>query len=133
MKKYNYFLMVMLMALVSVGFAACGDDDDEPKVSDIVGTWQMTDDEGVTLLQFTKDGKFNEVDIVSEEGVADLYIYHGTYTLSGDKLTVTYVYDYESETVDCTYSVKGDKLSITDDGFTSTFTRVKDSVIEQYL
>ena len=133
MKKYYYLLMVMLMALVSVGFAACGDDDDEPKGSDIVGTWQISDEEGVILLQFTKDGKFNEVDIVSEEGVADLFIYHGTYSVSGNKLTVTYVYDHESETVGCTYSVNGDKLSITDDGYTSIFTRVKDSVIEQYL
>ena len=77
-KKYIYFLMVMLMALVSVGFAACGDDDDEPKNSDIVGTWQIKDSEGMTLLQFTKDGKFNEVEIVSEEGVADVYKFYGT-------------------------------------------------------
>ena len=133
MKKYSYLLMVMLMALVSVGFASCGDDNDEPKSSDIVGTWQLKDSDGVILLQFTKDGKYNEVDIVSDEGVDDLYIYHGTYTLSGNKLTITYVYAYESETVDCTYSVKGDQLTITSAEGSNTLTRVQDSVIERYL
>ena len=133
MKKYSYLLMVMLMALVSVGFASCGNDDDEPKGSDIVGTWQLKDSDGVILLQFTKDGKYNEVDIVSDEGVDDLYIYHGTYTLSGNKLTITYVYAYESETVDCTYSVKGDQLTITSAEGSNTLTRVQDSVIERYL
>ena len=133
MKKYSYLLIVMLMTLVSVGFASCGDDEDEPKGSDIVGTWQIKDAEGETLLQFTKDGKFNEVDIVSDEGVDDLYIYHGTYTLSGNKLTINYVYAYESETVDCTYSVKGDQLTITSKEGSNILTRVKDSVIERYL
>ena len=131
MKKYFLFT-VMLMALVSMGLASCGDDD-EPKGSDIVGTWQITNDDGVTLLQFTKDGKFNEVDIVVEEGVSDLYKYYGTYTVSGNKLTITYEYAYESETVDCTYSVKDDKLTITSSGETNTLFRVDDSVIERYL
>ena len=87
----------------------------------------------MTLLQFTKDGKFNEVDIVSEEGVADLYKFYGTYTVSGDKLTVTYIYSYETETVVSVYQVKGDKLTISTAAVTATFTRVNDSVIEQYL
>ena len=133
MKKYSYLLMVILMTLVSVGFASCGNDDDEPKSSDIVGTWQLKDSDGVILLQFTKDGKYNEVDIVSDEGVDDLYIYHGTYTLSGNMLTITYVYAYESETVDCTYSVKGDQLTITSAEGSNILTRVQDSVIERYL
>lgn len=133
MKKYYYFLMVMLMALVSVGFASCGDDNDEPKDSGIVGTWQLTEDNEVTLIQFTKDGKFNEIDIVTEEGVADLFKYFGTYTLSDNKLTITYVYAFETETVVCTYSVKGDKLTISSMAETSTLTRVDDSVIQRYL
>ena len=132
MKKYYFLFTVMLMALVSVGLVSCGDED-EPKGPDIVGTWQITTDDGVTLLQFTKDGKFNEVDIVVEEGVSDLFKYYGTYTLSGDKLTITYVYAYESETVEATYSVNGDRLTITSMGSTSTLTRVDDSVIERYL
>ena len=61
--------MVILMALVSLGFAACSDDD-EPKVADIVGTWQYDhpDDEDavvavlVATIEFHKEfGKDSEV------------------------------------------------------------------------
>ena len=48
-------------------------------------------------------------------------------------MTITYVYAYESETVDCTYSVKGDQLTVTSKEGSNILTRVKDSVIERYL
>ena len=134
MKKFCNLLMVMLMALVSVGFAACGDDD-EPKGSDIVGTWALDDSgfgAGVTLFHFTKDGKFSEVNKSMVLG-DEVLVYHGTYTITGDKLTVTYIYLNETETIDCTYQVKGNKLTITNGGHSSTFIRVEDSVIEPYL
>lgn len=36
MKKYNYLLVAMLMAVMTVGLSACGsDDDDEPDIGDI--------------------------------------------------------------------------------------------------
>ena len=41
MKKFYYFLSVMLLTLVSFGVTSCGDDKDEPKSSDLVGTWQF--------------------------------------------------------------------------------------------
>ena len=124
----------MLMALVSIGFAACGDDD-EPKNSDIVGTWALDDSgfgAGVTLFHFTKDGKFSEVNKSMVLG-DEVLVYHGTYTVSGNQLSVTYIYQYETETIDCTYQVKGNKLTITNDGHTSTFIRVNDIAIEEYL
>ena len=136
MKKCYYFLMVMLMALVSFGFSACGDDD-EPKDTAIVGTWVLdTEDlsDAALLFQFTKDGKFHEVQtaiINGETYVGD--VFHGTYTASGNKLTITYIFQYETETVDCIYTVKGDKLSIKTVDGTVTFTRVSDSVIAPYL
>ena len=139
MKKRCYFLMVMLMALVAVGFAACGDDD-EPKSADIVGTWAL-DKTGygaaVTLFQFTKDGTFYEVDKSMLNGETGVDVFHGTYTVSGHKLTVTYIFEFETEKVECTYQVKGDKLRLNfedegEEGFV-TFTRVNDSVIEPYL
>ena len=127
--------MVMLLALVSVGFAACGDDD-EPKAADIIGTWAFDNTgligAGVTLFQFTKDGIFHEVDKSMVLGDGEV-VYHGTYTITGDKLTITYIFLSETETIDCTYQVKGNRLTITNDGHTSTFIRVKGSVIEPYL
>lgn len=140
MKKYIYSLMAMLLALVSVGFAACGDDDEPKYYSDIVGTWAL-DNTGygaaVILFQFTKDGTFHEVNISMLNGETGVDVFHGTYTVSGNKLTVTYIFEFETEKVECTYQVKGDKLRLNfedegDEGFV-TFTRVNDSVIEPYL
>lgn len=137
MKKYICSLMLVLMALVSVGLVSCSDDD-EPKASDIVGTWaydtQVIGDYAI-FFQFTKDGKFHEVHtsiIHGETVLGD--VFHGTYTVSGRKLTVTYNFQYETETINCTYSVKGDKLTLNIEGEgAATFNRVKDSIIEPYL
>lgn len=85
------------------------------------------------LLQFTKDGKYYEVNSYIVNNVDKVDVYHGTYSVSGDKLIVTYIFTHETEKVESTYQVKGDKLTIIHDGESSTFTRVKDSVIEPYL
>ena len=142
MKKCFYALMVMLMALVSVGFAACGDDDDEPKVPDIVGTWQLNQSKDWNVYyQFTKDGKFHYVwkayTIVHYDLIPAVIVRHGTYTVSGTKLIVTL--DSGTDNIDlylcpseCEYSVQGDslKLLVEDE---PTFTRVDDSVILRFL
>ena len=144
MKKYYFALMVMLMTLVSVGLASCGDDD-EPKGADIVGTWQYDhpDDEEYVdydlYYQFTKDGKFHQVWKSHDEsygyGKSNLIVFHGTYTVSGTKLIVTYDSDPNSDNTEpsgCEYSVQGDKLKLLG-GEYPTFIRVEDSVIEPYL
>ena len=134
----------MLMALVSVGFTACGNDD-EPKVADfVVGTWQYyhPDDETVDFdlfFQFTKDGKFHLVwnDHVTYYGRPNLYAFHGTYTVTGYKLIVTFdpspLLSDESETIEFDYSVEGDKLLLFTNSETLTLIRVNNSVIEPYL
>ena len=139
MKKCYYFLMVMLLALVSVGFAACGDD--EPEFSDIVGTWAVDSDldgDFVVLFQFTKDGKFHQVTVYTDEnGVLGHYTLHGSYTVKKHKLAITYdpnpLLSDESETVECDYSFEGDILRLFTGGETIVFHRVKSTVIEPYL
>ena len=139
MKKYYYLLMVMFLAVLSVGFASCGDDEDEPKNSSIVGTWQIkaVDDFGTyeSLIQFTKNGKWHSVDIYTENGETEVEVEHGTYSISGDKLYITYTDDGEDFTETVTYAVKGDKLTLTymDYPVGIIYARVKDSVIEKYL
>ena len=139
MKKCYYALMVMLMALVSVGFAACGDD--EPKVADIVGTWQYYEPEmyndASMLLQFTKEGIFHQVVIsIKASGNTDYFAFHGTYTVKGNKLSFVYDdgegFDGEDDPFTIEYMVQGDRLTLLDDDNT-TFIRVKNSVIEPYL
>ena len=139
MKKYYFALMVMLMTLVSVGLAAC--NDDEPKVADIVGTWQYDDpemhDDVSLLFQFTKDGRFHQVAVfIVSNGNTDHFAFHGSYTVKGNKLTMIYDndagFDGENEALTCEYIVQGDRMMFLDHDHT-TFTRVKDSVIEPYL
>ena len=144
MKKCIYSLMAILLALFTVGFAACSDDD-EPKAADIVGTWQYnhTDDdewsdEWDIYYQFTKEGKFHIVEKSHVEyyyGHPSVIVHHGTYTVSGKKLIVTYDFDPDggyAEPSGCEYSVQGDKLMLLG-GEYPTFIRVEDSVIEPYL
>ena len=140
MKKFYLFLSVMMLTLVSVSFVSCGDDKDEPKSSDLVGTWQVKaiaeDGESIeNLVQFTKDGKWHSVDIYEGEVGVEVEVEHGTYTVSGNKINVTYTEDGHSVTETMTYEVKGDKLMLTYADFpvAVTFVRVKDSVIEEYL
>ncbi len=142
-KKYYFALMVMLLALLTVGLTACSNDD-EPKGTDIVGTWQYNhpDDEEYDdydlYYQFTKDGKFHQVWKDHAEyyyGRPSVIVYHGTYTVSGKKLIVTYDSfpdDGYAEPSGCEYSVQGDKLMLLG-GEYPTFIRVEDSVIEPYL
>ena len=140
MKKFYLFLSVMMLTLVSVSFVSCGDDKDEPKGSDLVGTWQLKaiDEDGAvfeTLVQFTKNGQWNSVEIYNDGTEIDIDVERGTYTVSGNKINVTYTEDGHSVTETMTYEVKGDKLMLTYADFpvAVTFVRVKDSVIEEYL
>ena len=140
MKKCYFALMVMLMALVSVGFAACGDDEPDLEIAEIVGTWQYDNhdmfDDAVLLFQFTKDRKFHQV--AKYIGSAtDFFALHGTYTVKGYKLIVTIdpspLFSDESETIEFSYSFEGDKLVLLSGGETITLIRVNASAIEPYL
>ena len=139
MKKFSYFLTVMLLALVSFGVTSCGDDKDEPKSNDLVGTWQckaVTDDAAIeNLVQFTKDGKWNSVEIVTDEIGVSVEVEKGTYTVSGNKINVSYTEDGKTVTESVTFEVKSNKLMLTyeDMPVAITFDRVKDSVIQPYL
>ena len=141
MKKCSYSLVVLLVALMAVGFTACGDDD-EPKGADIIGAWELDSDvdgDFTVFFQFTKDGKFHYVQkyLDAEDGMPDHITFHGKYAISGRKLTITFnpnpLLGDEIETFECDYSVQGDRLMLLTGGETITFTRVKASTIEPYL
>ena len=140
MKKFYLFLSVMMLTLVSVGFVSCGDDKDEPKSSDLVGTWQLKaiDEDGASyesLVQFTKNGQWNSVEIYNDDSEIDIEVERGTYTVSGNRITVDYTEDGKTYSESFGFEVKNDKLMLTYDDYpvAVTFVRVKDSVIEKYL
>ena len=142
MKKCFYALMVMLMALVSIGLISCGDDDD-PKFVDIVGTWAHDSDiigDFAVFFQFTKDGKFHHVTEYINEvvGAPQHVCFDGTYYIKkGNLLTIIYkpnpLLSNDGDTIECVYSIVGDKLKLLSGGEPLVFTRVDDSVIQPYL
>jgi uncharacterized protein (TIGR03066 family) len=135
MKKL--FALLFAAAVLGMAFVSCGDDKDEPSTGgDVVGTWQQiyNDEDGQSeiLVQFTKDGKFHEVDVYKEVGgEVDVDIEHGTYTIQGNKMTIRY--DDDDYYIECTFSVKGDKMTVSQSGYSLVYNRVSDSLIQRYL
>lgn len=110
MKKFQFSVFaMMIMALVCVGFASCGDDDDSGNDGNsggtIVGTWYFASSQNIMEdgermpdefytansddyqeLVFKNDNTFEEWD--ADKGSWGKRV-TGTYSLSGNKLTIT--------------------------------------------
>ena len=98
MKRYIPWMTILMVAIVSVGLVSCGDDEDSPKNSMIVGTWTEPYNDKTTTLTLTSSGKF------------DFYVYGSALTGKGD-----YTYDEVSRTLSLFYNPKnswGDKVYI---------------------
>ena len=137
MAKYIKLLMVALFATMTFALTSCGDDDDEPSNSDIVGTWKISAGASVDLgikqyVQFKKNGVFTEVDI-DEEGIT---IMKGSWEIHGKTLLVT----NHDEEFGIDIPVESEIWKLTDSelvlvtlGFKQTYKKVADSEIEKYL
>lgn len=90
MKKYLLNWMTILMvAIVSVGFVSCGDDDDEKTSSSIVGTWKCEYSDGYDIITFNSNGK----------GTWTEYYYEGKKELVDEVETFDYFFDESSLTL----------------------------------
>lgn len=97
MKTFKLFCMALMAVLMSAGFAACGDDDEEDTVSsEIVGTWVA---DSYTTITFNSNGTG--------------YV---TETYNGETETYNFTFTYNAET---------GILKVTEDGETVTMTNVK--------
>lgn len=155
--------VVPLVLFTSCGDDDYGDEPSSS--SGIVGTWEasgewldlvhgieedLTDEESKSwqLIQFRKDGTVVEVDygIDADNSEFDYetskYIIkyaitklHGTYKVSGNKVTITTTDEDGSNTYSYTYKVSGSSMTITFTGFgiTGNYKRVSDSKIAPYL
>ena len=88
--------------------------------SSIVGKWELdskaVDSLGVSAsLEFTNDGK-------CITGISGFDI-EGTYTLDGDKLTMTYTFFGITNSEEYTYSISGDTLTLSNGTLQSTYNR----------
>lgn len=94
-KTYRHLLMVMLAVVISLGLAACGDDNkdtkdtepDPPAEISVVGTWKHTEPgwDGYQTMTLTADGKYYFEEIDNE---AENWEERGTYTVEDDVLTI---------------------------------------------
>ncbi len=130
-----------MVAVFSLTFVSCGNDDDEElkpesSVSEYVGTWSDTEsaEYGFEYIQLKSDGSYIDVqeDEDAEKGYA---VYYGKWSVSGDELTLKATSGIGAG-ITLTYDIvkkERDKLILSLFGITSTFVKVNDNVIQQYL
>ena len=136
MAKYLKLFMVALFAALTFTITSCGDDDDEPSVGNIVGTWKNSGgaslDFGIiSYIQFSTDGKYVEVDIDEDE----IDVIKGTWKLDGNHLNMITYNDFDME-IPSTHTIKkltDKELIVISFGFEQTYKKVADSEIDKYL
>ena len=119
--------------LISIGFTACGDDDDnEPGSNSIVGTWRLSlrDEDGdmwYCQYEFSLKGTLKVKDWSGNNEPAK-YEASGKYSVSADVLTLIITEaDGETYTEQYKFKIEGNRLIIYDyeeDG-PNTFVKIK--------
>lgn len=133
MKKFVNVFYVALLAVLTISFVACSDDDDKSDSGNIVGTWKNTDILAQSLeltqyIKFDKSGKYYEVDIYFDD---DIEVLCGSWSRSGNTVRIT---SDAGITAPARIQFQGSKKIIIEQiGIRQEFTRVSDSVIDKYL
>ena len=112
-------VLILIMAFVPT-LTSCGGEDDEPApTSGVVGTWRLNFSTGYVLQTFGADGQFTFVEIFNS---GDNNSGYGTYSLNGNKLTMTY--DEDDKETYTIISLTAKKMILTDsDGDIEEWTR----------
>ena len=102
MNKYLLnFMTILMVAIVSVSFVSCDDDDDVRKddVSSLIGVWVCDfDPETDYIICFKEDG--TGYDYFTEDGMDDDDNF--SYKVRDDKITLYYYDSYDDEYYNCT-------------------------------
>lgn len=127
-KNLLHLMTIMMVAMLSFGFASCSSDDEEEDYgysTSILGSWQTEDENFSTELSFNANGTCTELMEMKDMSLAAKMRYSGTYNVKGDKLTINWK-GYEGwnpltnrwldmtddpETVVITISISGNKLT----------------------
>ena len=115
-------LAVMMVAMLSVGFAACGNDDDDESGSSVVGTWSGRDGKDQLTLTFNSSGsgtyvaRYNDSYSGMETDTGSF-----TYTMEGSSkgLIIIKYKDsyYGSETAIIYFVIEGKTMSLYEDDY----------------
>lgn len=131
-------LLFAFLCIGSLTLTSCSsnDDDDGNNDASLIGTWisNEVDDEYIVSLSITFNTN-NTFSLVSSEVMTgetptedDIFTNSGTYSTSGNSITVTFIEDGITISSTSTFEINGNKLTITDsyeeDGTTYTDTTV---------
>ncbi len=128
MKKFLLNLMTILMvAIISIGFASCNKDDEEDKkpnneeLTAIVGTWVETGDSGIKLYLVLLANGHGSWEVEQNKGHVE-NDGEFTYTYKDNVITISYV---DSNTIEKLHVIglTNDTLTIKWDGEKRVFYR----------
>ena len=115
-------LAVLTVAMLSVGFASCGDDDDEPSGS-VVGTWTGTNGTWNFTYVFNSNGT-GSADGTSKRGSKHIWTFtwsgKSTIKCSGPHTYVGFDGEVTNEPWDFTLKLNGNTLTGANFGITLT-------------
>ena len=118
-KRFFGLLAVLMLALVSVGFVSCGDDDDNVTVQDsgspLQGEWKCVyDDESYEILTFNSNGRgfyeYHQKKV--DHWVLDKYS-EFTYFFDSNKMELKFIFPEEGGSTE-TKVCRVDKLTATE-------------------
>lgn len=144
MERYIKLLFVALFATMSFALTSCGDDNDEPDDPNdvsLVGTWKHTinfsaDWWQTDYTQIKNDGTYITITDVYCMGYSDVSVEYGKWNRDGNKLTVKADDPSDEGIYFDTATIKKltkTELVLSAGGLEYSFTRVDDSIIEEYL
>lgn len=115
-----------MVAIMSVGFVSCGDDDDEPT---IIGTWLLSGDE--LIYVFNDNGKGEGMEYMYRDGemvIKDRWSFTYTYDVKNDILV--YTEDDGDTDIWDVISLTENTLVLRENGGTRTLTFIKGKLPE---
>lgn len=118
MKNLIKLTTTLMMLLLCIGMVSCSEDkeDDEPKSSSIVGTWQCDEDDEY-LFVFKSNGTGYE----DYEG--ERWEFEYTYNAESGRLVI---FEEEDDSYSFKVRISGKSMTMTDeDGDSLTFTKIK--------
>ena len=113
MKKFYGILMLAMLAVCSIAFVSCGDEDEDKggSSSSIVGTWQFQNGRTCDILMLISNGTFEWYDIVDYgDEIVESEHCTGRYKVSGEMFTLIEDGDQESE--EFRFKIEGNTMTV---------------------